>query len=345
MRCGFFRRANDGGALTCNKTIWSCRGRWLGAVAVLSWQSFPPKDHRPRRDGATICDDDDGENFWLRATHCDQTDGPTFDGDFSARLPSTTTTALDLHHAGADRLLHLPSCQANAAELWSTGRQFDLLQPRRRRASNPRGPRPIRGLISLDYKNSRVLLVGWHASKCLSRRCVAVSDNSKTFEPWSHDPAMPMKNRRRVFCSTACSRFHHHDNRRCHDFPCVHIEYTAALLHSDCNRNSPRACWITTAKDHPPSPAICNSPTRATLISRSISFTRLRTLDLEQKLTACCTGHITTFDGHPPTWLFKRANSKTPIPRRHPFPLATMRCATTTLRRTHHVPHNRNNHT
>ena len=39
----------------------------------------------------------------------------------------------------------------------------------------------------------------------------------------------------------------------------------------------------------------------------------------------------------------QRTNSNTRILRRHPFPLATMRCATSTLRRMYHdLPHNQN---
>lgn len=56
-------------------------------------------------------------------------------------------------------------CQAKRCRLWSTGCQFDLLQPRRRRASNSRDARPIRGRIFLDFRNSHALLVGWHGSK------------------------------------------------------------------------------------------------------------------------------------------------------------------------------------
>lgn len=44
-----------------------------------------------------------------------------------------------------------------------------------------------------------------------------------------------------------------------------------------------------------------------------------------------------------PLWFLQRTNSKTPFPRLHLFPLATMRCVTTTLHKMHHdLPYNKN---
>jgi hypothetical protein len=49
------------------------------------------------------------------------------------------------------------------------------------------------------------------------------------------------------------------------------------------------------------------------------------------------------FHSPPPPWPPQRTNSKTTLPNLLFLPLATMRCVTTTLRRTHHdLPHNRN---